>query len=57
MISVEFARRARDLLTGAGLAVDYVESDAGHWLPPEVVSRAVALVAAVTGARSQAPDR
>ena len=57
VISVEFARRARDLLTGAGLAVDYVESDAGHWLPPEVVPRAVALVAAVTGARSQAPDR
>jgi len=53
VISVEFGRSARDLLTGAGLAVDYIESDAGHWLPPEVVPRAVAVVAAVTSAESE----
>ena len=53
VISVEFGRGARDLLTGAGLAVDYIESDAGHWLPPEVVPRAVAVVAAVTSAESE----
>ena len=45
VISVEFARRARDLLTGAGLAVDYLETDAGHWLPPEAVEPARELVA------------
>jgi phospholipase/carboxylesterase len=45
VISVEFARRASELLAAAGLAVDYVESDAGHWLPPELIPRARALVA------------
>jgi phospholipase/carboxylesterase len=46
IISVDFARDARKRLTEAGLAVDYLESEAGHWLPPEVVPRAAALVAA-----------
>jgi phospholipase/carboxylesterase len=45
VISVEFARGARDLLEPAGLAVDYLETDAGHWLPPEAVDRARDLVA------------
>lgn len=45
IISVEFARRARDLLAAGGIAPDYVETDAGHWLPPEAVSHARALVA------------
>jgi predicted esterase len=44
VISVEFGRRAAELLTEAGLAVDYVESEAGHWLPPEVLPRARDLV-------------
>jgi phospholipase/carboxylesterase len=44
VISVEFARRAASMLGDAGLEVDYVETDAGHWLPPEVVPRARALV-------------
>jgi phospholipase/carboxylesterase len=44
VISVEFARSARELLVGAGLDVDYLETDAGHWLPPEPVERAAALV-------------
>jgi phospholipase/carboxylesterase len=30
VIDVAFARRARDLLTGAGLAVEYHESDVRH---------------------------
>jgi phospholipase/carboxylesterase len=47
VISVEFGRRARDLLTAGGLAVDYRETDAGHWLPPEAVEPARELVAAV----------
>jgi phospholipase/carboxylesterase len=45
VISVEFARRANELLAGAGLAVDYVESEAGHGLPPELIPRARDLVA------------
>ena len=34
VIDVAFARRARDLLTSAGLAVDYHESDLGHQIEP-----------------------
>jgi phospholipase/carboxylesterase len=48
VIGVEFARRARELLGGAGLDVRYLESDAGHWLPPEVLPPARELVTAVT---------
>lgn len=44
VISVEFARRARALLEAAELPVDYIETEAGHWLPPEIVPRARALV-------------
>jgi phospholipase/carboxylesterase len=34
VIPVEFARRARTVLTDAGLAVDYHESEAGHHIDP-----------------------
>jgi phospholipase/carboxylesterase len=47
VISVEFAHRAREALSAGGLAVDYLETDAGHWLPPEAVARARELVATV----------
>ncbi len=46
VISVEFGRQASELLSAAGLAVDYIESDAGHSLPPDVIRPAAALVAA-----------
>src|SRR6476619_6179551 len=39
VIDVEFARRAHELLDRAGLAVDYLESDAGHSLPAELLPR------------------
>jgi phospholipase/carboxylesterase len=55
IIEVEFGRKARDLLVEAGLAVDYVETDAGHFLPPEVVARAAALVASALQASGPAP--
>jgi phospholipase/carboxylesterase len=45
IISVEFARTARELLTAGGLDVDYLETDAGHWLPPDAVTRAAATAA------------
>jgi phospholipase/carboxylesterase len=48
VIEVDFARRARDLLAGAGLEVDYLETDAGHWLPPELVPQIREFVAGVT---------
>jgi phospholipase/carboxylesterase len=34
VISVEFARRARELLEGAGLEVSYRESELGHQIDP-----------------------
>ena len=39
VISVDFARDARDRLERAGLSVEYLETDAGHWLPPDVLAR------------------
>ena len=44
VISVEFARRARELLEGGGLRPEYLETPAGHWLPPEVIPRARYLI-------------
>lgn len=49
VIGIEFARRARELLTSAGFEVDYRESDAAHNIDPHDIPRAVAwLRAAVT---------
>ena len=45
VIEVGFGRAARDLLEPAGLDVTYVETDAGHWVPPEIVPRAREFVA------------
>ena len=45
VISVEFAREAQRALSSAGLEVEYIETDAGHWLPPEAIEPARALVA------------
>jgi phospholipase/carboxylesterase len=53
VISVEFAREASRLLSGAGLEVEYLESDAGHWLPPELIPRAAALVSAGVAAKPE----
>jgi phospholipase/carboxylesterase len=48
IIEVGFGRAARDLLERAGLDVAYIETDAGHWVPPEVIGPAREHVAAVT---------
>ena len=45
IISVDFARQAGELLAAGGLTPEYLETDAGHWLPAEAVERARALVA------------
>ena len=54
IISVEFARRARELLETGGLDPEYLETEAGHWLPPEAVDRARALVARAVPAAAPA---
>jgi phospholipase/carboxylesterase len=45
VIGVEFARRARELLEGAGLDVDYRESDAVHTIDPADIPRAAGWLA------------
>jgi phospholipase/carboxylesterase len=44
VMEIGFGRRANETLAEAGLGVDYVETDAGHWLPPELIPRARELV-------------
>jgi phospholipase/carboxylesterase len=44
VISVDFARQARDQLEAGGLNVDYLETDAGHWLPPEIIPHAAEII-------------
>jgi hypothetical protein len=46
VISVEFARRAREELQAGELSIEYLESSAGHWVPPELLPRAREFVAA-----------
>jgi phospholipase/carboxylesterase len=41
VMDIKFARQARDLLEGAGLHVDYHESDAAHHIDPDHVPAAV----------------
>jgi phospholipase/carboxylesterase len=42
VMDVAFARRARELLEGGGLPVEYHESDAGHHIDPRHVPAAIA---------------
>lgn len=46
VISVEFARAARERLEAAGIEPVYRETQAGHWLPPEIVEDLGRFVAA-----------
>ena len=48
IIEVGFGRAARDLLEGAGLDVAYLETDAGHWVPPEVIPPAREFISSAT---------
>ena len=47
IISVDFARMAREVLRSGGIEPAYLETDAGHWLPPEAVGPARAIVSGV----------
>jgi phospholipase/carboxylesterase len=44
VIDVSFGRRAAELLREGGLDVDYLETDAGHWVPQDAVEAAAELV-------------
>ena len=48
IMDVAFARRARELLEGAGLPVTYLESDAGHHIDPDAIPEAKRWLAEVT---------
>jgi phospholipase/carboxylesterase len=48
VIGIEFARQARELLEGAGLAVDYRESAAAHNIDPPDIPRAAQWLAAIS---------
>ncbi len=47
IISVEFARKARALLKSRDIEPAYLETEAGHWLPPEAIGPARKIVASV----------
>jgi phospholipase/carboxylesterase len=53
VMEVSFARRARELLEGAGLPVEYHESDAAHQIDPAHVPAAVAWLEAALGDRTR----
>jgi phospholipase/carboxylesterase len=49
VIPVELGRRAAELLERGGLAVTYLESEAGHSVPPDLIPRAATFVAGAIG--------
>ena len=49
VMRIDFARRARDLLSAGGLQVEYHESDAAHQIDPAHVPAASAWLALATG--------
>jgi phospholipase/carboxylesterase len=49
IIPVDFARQAAAMLQGAGLPVEYLETDAPHAIPPQAVERAWETVATALG--------
>jgi phospholipase/carboxylesterase len=53
VISVDFARAARERLQAAGIEPVYRETSAGHWLPPEVVEDLGRFAAEAVPARSE----
>jgi phospholipase/carboxylesterase len=53
VIGVEFARRARELLEGGGLDVEYHEFDGGHTIDPAQIPAAIAWLGRVLAT----PDR
>ena len=57
IMDVEFARRARELLEGAGIAVDYHESDAAHHIDPAHVPPATDWLGATYSLGGSSPSQ
>jgi phospholipase/carboxylesterase len=55
VMAIDFAHRARDLLSQAGLDVSYHESDAGHHIDPDGLAAALRWLGPVVAARAS-PD-
>ena len=53
VIDVSFARSAREALERGGLAVEYHESDAGHYIDPAGIASAVGWLQATIGAQRE----
>jgi phospholipase/carboxylesterase len=49
VIGIDFAHAAERLLREAGMAVEYDESDGGHWIEPQAAARATAWLRSVVG--------
>jgi phospholipase/carboxylesterase len=47
VMEVGFGRAANETLKRGGLDVTYIETDAGHWVPPELLERFEEFVARV----------
>lgn len=54
IISVDFALAAHARLREGGVDARYVQSEAGHWVPPELIPLAQDFVATATAPRAQA---
>jgi phospholipase/carboxylesterase len=53
VIGVQFARRARELLEGAGLEVAYHESEVGHQIDPRLLPAAAGWLLRVTALQEE----
>ena len=53
VIGVDFGRAAAELLNAGGLDVSYLESDAAHFVPPQLLAHASEFVASVLPERSR----
>ncbi len=53
IMEIDFARRARELLEGGGLEVEYRESDVGHQIDPSYLPAAAQWLRAVVSPRSE----
>ena len=57
VMEVGFGRAASETLKRGGLDVTYVETDAGHWVPPELLPQVEELVASVVPAEHDEDER
>lgn len=56
VISVDFARSARDQITSADLSLEYLEFSGGHWVDPEEIAPATSWLTATVDAAATGID-